>query len=74
MGCEVICEGVENEGQLELLRELPSWCGKLAVLKPDPGMRDFYGADTAFLMGGGLFTVTPDLTANCARFAELVKA
>lgn len=39
-----------------------------------PGMRDFYGADTAFLMGGGLFTVTPDLTGNCARFAELVKA
>ncbi len=36
-----------------------------------PEMLDFYGADTAFLMGGGLFTVTPDLTDNCARFAGL---
>lgn len=35
-------------------------------------MKAFYGTDVALLMGGGLFTATPDLTANCKRFiAEL---
>ena len=31
-------------------------------------MKEFYGNDTVFLMGGGLFTSGPDLTENCRRF------
>lgn len=31
-------------------------------------MKEFYGEDVALLMGGGLFTATPDLTENCRRF------
>ena len=38
-----------------------------------PSMKEFYGADVALLMGGGLFTITPDLPANCARFVESMK-
>ena len=38
-----------------------------------PAMREFYGADVGFLMGGGLFTVTPDLSANCERFVRILR-
>ena len=31
-------------------------------------MREFYGEDTALLMGGGLFTAPGGLTENCKRF------
>lgn len=50
----------------------PAPAGGMTFDKIAP-MKAFYGADTAFLMGGGLFTVTPDLTANCARFVELMR-
>ncbi len=33
-------------------------------------MKKFYGKDTAFLMGGGLFTHGPDLAENCRVFLE----
>ena len=33
-----------------------------------PMMKEFYGKDVALLMGGGLFTVTPDLPGNCRKF------
>lgn len=49
----------------------PAPAGGMTFEKLEP-MKAFYGADTAFLMGGGLFTVTPDLSANCARFTELM--
>lgn len=37
-----------------------------------PMMKEFYGTDVALLMGGGLFTVTPDLPGNCAKFIEML--
>lgn len=53
--------------------------GKIPAVFPAPAggmamdrveeMRTFYGADTALLMGGGLFTLSPDLTENCRSFA-----
>ena len=38
-----------------------------------PAIKEFYGKDVALLMGGGLFTVSPDLTANCRKFIEVLK-
>ena len=32
--------------------------------------KEFYGTDVALLMGGGLFTVTPDLVSNCETFVK----
>jgi ribulose-bisphosphate carboxylase large chain len=37
-----------------------------------PEIKKFYGADAVFLMGGGLFSEGPDITANCKKFRELV--
>jgi len=36
-------------------------------------MKLFYGNDVIFLIGGGLFKHSSDLTASCRRFLELVK-
>ncbi len=33
-------------------------------------MKTFYGDEAAYLMGGGLFTYSPDLTQNCRMFME----
>lgn len=38
-----------------------------------PSIKEFYGTDVALLMGGGLFTVSPDLTENCKNFIEVLK-
>lgn len=38
-----------------------------------PAMKEFYGKDVALLMGGGLFTVSPDLSGNCRRFIETLE-
>ena len=35
-------------------------------------MKNFYGKDAAFLMGGGLFTVTPNLPENCRTFIRIL--
>lgn len=35
-------------------------------------MKEFYGTDVSLLMGGGLFTVTPDLPGNCRKFIEML--
>ena len=35
-----------------------------------PSIMEFYGTDVALLMGGGLFTITPDLTENCRNFIQ----
>lgn len=52
---------------------LPAPAGGMTFEKIAP-MRKFYGTDVAFLMGGGLFTSSPDLTENCRRFSETVRA
>lgn len=49
----------------------PSPAGGMTFEKVAP-MKEFYGNDVSFLMGGGLFTVTPDLPANCKKFLELL--
>jgi ribulose-bisphosphate carboxylase large chain len=35
-----------------------------------PLIREFYGNDAVFLMGGGLFSIGPDITENCKKFRE----
>lgn len=50
---------------------LPAPAGGMTFEKI-PAMKDFYGTDVVLLMGGGLFTVTPDLTANCRKFIEVL--
>lgn len=55
-------------------------CGTMPPIFPAPAggmtfekidkMKEFYGTDVALLMGGGLFTVTPDLPGNCRTFVE----
>lgn len=37
-----------------------------------PAIREFYGTDVALLMGGGLFTYSEDLSANCRKFIEVL--
>ena len=39
-----------------------------------PDMIENYGRDIILLIGGGLFSYSDDLAANCRRFAETVKA
>ncbi len=56
--------------------------GDIASIFPAPGggmtmenireNRDFYGPDVIYLMGGGLFRESDDLTANCRRFREFL--
>lgn len=57
-------------------------CGDMPTIFPSPAggmtfekidiMKDFYGTDVSLLMGGGLFTVTPDLPGNCKKFVEML--
>ena len=57
-------------------------CGDMPAIFPSPAggmtfekidiMKDFYGTDVSLLMGGGLFTVTPDLPGNCKKFVEIL--
>ncbi len=68
----------------EQCRRIGAMCGEeLCGMKPvfpapSGGMRPekteemvkFYGKDVALLMGGGLFTASPDLVENCRRFRE----
>lgn len=37
-----------------------------------PEMTSFYGNDVVYLMGGGLFKKSPDITGNCLELARLV--
>lgn len=50
----------------------PSPAGGMTFEKVAP-MKQFYGSDVAFLMGGGLFTVTDDLPANCKTFVSMLE-
>jgi len=50
----------------------PSPAGGMTFEKVAP-MKQFYGNDVAFLMGGGLFTVTDDLPANCKTFVSMLE-
>lgn len=50
----------------------PAPAGGMTFEKVAP-MKAFYGTDVSFLMGGGLFTVTPDLPANCRKFIEMLR-
>ncbi|MBQ9031219.1 MAG: ribulose 1,5-bisphosphate carboxylase large subunit [Parasporobacterium sp.] len=57
-------------------------CGKRRPILPAPAggmtfekipvIRKFYGNDVALLMGGGLFTLSADLTENCRRFVQVL--
>ena len=51
---------------------LPAPAGGMTFEKI-PSIREFYGTDVALLMGGGLFTVSADLTENCRRFLRVLQ-
>lgn len=53
----------------EMKRSFPCPAGGMTFEKLED-MKVFYGTDAALLMGGGLFTVTPDLTANCRAYVK----
>ncbi|MGD0565978.1 MAG: RuBisCO large subunit C-terminal-like domain-containing protein [Candidatus Goldiibacteriota bacterium] len=38
-----------------------------------PEIRKFYGINSVFLMGGGLFSIGADITENCKKFRNLVR-
>ena len=64
------CAGIRDmasEDQGAIRPILPSPAGGMTFDKVAP-MREFYGNDTALLMGGGLFTAPGTLTENCQRF------
>lgn len=68
--CRSIVDMCQEEiGQMPTI--FPSPAGGMTFEKVAP-MKEFYGNDVAFLMGGGLFTVTPDLPANCRKFNEML--
>ena len=52
---------------------LPAPAGGMTFEKI-PAIREFYGTDAALLMGGGLFTFSPDLTENCRRFIQVLES
>ena len=67
---EAQCAGIRDmasEDQGAIRPILPSPAGGMTFEKVGP-MREFYGNDTALLMGGGLFTAPGTLTENCQRF------
>lgn len=57
--------------------------GNLAPIFPTPGggmsleripeLKEFYGREVIFLMGGGLFQGGSDLASNCRRFLEMIR-
>lgn len=59
----------EQEGDMPPI--FPSPAGGMTFEKVAP-MKAFYGGDVAFLMGGGLFTVTENLPANCRTFVNML--
>lgn len=64
------CAGIRDmaaEDQGPILPILPSPAGGMTFDRVGP-MREFYGDDTALLMGGGLFTAPGTLTDNCKKF------
>jgi ribulose-bisphosphate carboxylase large chain len=54
-------------------RMLPCPAGGMKVSKAG-AMRRFYSDDAAFLIGGSLFTSSPDLSANCRAFREKLES
>ena len=64
--CRSIVRGC-TEGYGSIKPILPAPAGGMTFEKI-PAMKEFYGTDVALLMGGGLFTVSADLTENCRRF------
>ena len=66
--CRSIVENCQREmGSMPAI--FPAPAGGMTFDKV-PVMKEFYGKDVALLMGGGLFTVTPDLPGNCRKFIE----
>lgn len=64
------CAGIRDMAREELGGRrpiLPCPAGGM-TLERAASMAEFYGADTALLMGGGLFTLPGALAENCGRF------
>ena len=60
----------EKMGELPAI--FPAPAGGMRMEKVEE-MRSFYGEDVALLMGGGLFTLSADLTENCRSFAKALE-
>lgn len=61
----------EEWGGLPPIFPAPAGGMKMEKIKQ---MLEFYGADTVFLMGGGLFTLSPDLPQNCRTFQSALES
>jgi len=70
------CAGIRNMASEDLgtiKPILPCPAGGMTVQKIDM-MREFYGNDVALLIGGSLFTKSPDLSGNCREFREKLES
>lgn len=70
------CVGIAQAGKRELggLRPiLPAPAGGMTFTRI-PEMMQKYGRDMLLLIGGGLFSHSPELAVNCRQFLELVES
>lgn len=68
--CRAVVDScLEESGEMPPIFPCPA--GGMTFEKLD-AMKSFYGKDVAFLMGGGLFTVTEDLPENCRTFIKML--
>ncbi len=70
--CASIVEGCSQE--MENIRTIFPCPGGGMSLDNVPEMKNLYGQDVMFLIGGGLFQLGPDLVQNCRQFKQLIEA
>lgn len=67
---EIVASCAEPMGHLDPI--FPAPAGGMTIPSV-PDMVRFYGDDVVLLIGGGLHKFSPELTANCRRFREMVE-
>jgi ribulose-bisphosphate carboxylase large chain len=69
--CQAIIDGCRDPmGHIKPIHPVP---GGGMTLKRIPELREMYGSEVIFLVGGGLHTAGDDLAANVRQFVELVQ-
>lgn len=69
--CRMIAQGCRDHmGEMEAIMPGPGGGMRMETLGQ---MKEFYGNDAVFLIGGGLFRHNPDVTESCRVFKEKIK-
>ncbi len=73
---EADCQHLKNMLAIELggIKPALPMPGGGMTLERVPALLDFYGSDVVMLISGGLFTLGPDIVANCNTFRKVVNA